>query len=48
MSRLNIGIVGGLIILLDTFGAFGSLGMSALDCLLFASLIAAVDVSLIT
>lgn len=35
--------MGGLIILLDSFGAFGSLGMNALDCLLFASLIAAVD-----
>ncbi|KAI6191830.1 Sodium/hydrogen exchanger [Aphelenchoides bicaudatus] len=40
---LNIGLVGGILILLDTVGVFGSLGMSALDCLLFASLIAAVD-----
>lgn len=38
---LNIGLVGGVLILLDTFGVFGSLGMSILDCLLFASLIAA-------
>lgn len=40
---LNIGLVGGILILLDFFGVFGSLGMSILDCLLFASLIAAVD-----
>jgi NhaP-type Na+/H+ or K+/H+ antiporter len=39
---LNIAIVGGLLIFLDTYELFG-MGMSPLDCLLFASLIAAVD-----
>ncbi|KAI6221429.1 Sodium/hydrogen exchanger [Aphelenchoides fujianensis] len=39
----NIAVVGGSLILLDGIGFFGRLGMSSLDCLLFASLIAAVD-----
>ncbi|CAD5227694.1 unnamed protein product [Bursaphelenchus okinawaensis] len=40
---MNIMLVGGSLIALDKFGLFGKLGFSSLDCLLFASLIAAVD-----
>ncbi|KAI6232258.1 Sodium/hydrogen exchanger [Aphelenchoides besseyi] len=40
---LNIAVVGGSLIYLDWIGFFGQLGMNSLDCLLFASLIAAVD-----
>ncbi|CAD5234965.1 unnamed protein product [Bursaphelenchus xylophilus] len=40
---MNIILVGGSLIALDRFGLFGTLGFSSLDCLLFASLIAAVD-----
>ena len=40
---LNIAIIGSLLILFGFLGVFGTFGIHALDCLLFASLIAAVD-----
>ncbi|KAE9551548.1 hypothetical protein FO519_005241 [Halicephalobus sp. NKZ332] len=40
---LNIAIIGGLLIFFGFLGVFGTFGIHALDCLLFASLIAAVD-----
>uniref|UniRef100_A0AC34QAV5 Cation/H+ exchanger domain-containing protein n=1 Tax=Panagrolaimus sp. JU765 TaxID=591449 RepID=A0AC34QAV5_9BILA len=40
---LNIAIIGGSLIFFGFLGLFGTFGIHALDCLLFASLIAAVD-----
>jgi hypothetical protein len=40
---MNIAIIGGLLILFDFAGLFGSFRIGVLDSLLFSSLIAAVD-----
>jgi NhaP-type Na+/H+ or K+/H+ antiporter len=40
---LNIALIGGSLVLLNSVGAFGDFRIAALDSLLFASLIAAVD-----